>query len=252
MKTFRFPLLSAAILAALPATSKAALSIYLSANDIESAEASGIIGVTTETFDVPAIGSVDGYVGTVGTYTGFANVLGNDQYGGDGEGNYLGISSGNSVTLTLSEGVQYFGIYFTAGNGGNSFEIKSGGVTILSFNTASLLSLLPNTPGATITAINGTPYNTQDYYGQPVSGSNAAEPYAYLHIVATGGTTFDQIVLSEALNSATFENDNHSIRATAPETIPGTLVNVTGSIPEPSSALLGSIALLGLLRRRRP
>jgi sugar lactone lactonase YvrE len=45
-----------------------------------------------------------------------------------------------------------------------------------------------------------------------------------------------------------FENDNHSLRATAPE-IPGTLV----SIPEPSSALLGllGVTALGLRRRRR-
>lgn len=242
---------------ALSSLSQAGISIYLSPNGIETAEDSGILNVTTETFNSRSTGSVNNFVGTVGTYTtawGGSVETGNI-YSGATQDKYLGIQSDSSTTLTLSGDVAYFGLYFSAGDGGNSFEVKNNGTTIFSFNTAALISMLPRTAEGRITAINGQQYKTMDYYGQPGTSHNGTEPYAYIHIIATEGTTFDQIVLSEAPNTAIFENDNHSIRTTAPE-LPETLVYIptnptTLPIPEPSAAFLGGIGALLLLRRRR-
>ncbi|RYD33654.1 MAG: hypothetical protein EOP85_20560 [Verrucomicrobiaceae bacterium] len=243
--------------AALSGSSQAGISIYLSPNGIETAEESGITNVTTETFNNRPTGSVDNFLGTVGTYTTpwGGSVENGNIYSGATQDKYLGIQSGSSTTLTLTGDVAYFGLYFSAGDGGNSFDVKNNGATIFSFNTAALIAMLPRTEEGRITAINGQQYKTRDYYGQPGTGHNGSEPYAYIHIIGTEGTTFDQIVLSEAPNTAIFENDNHSIRTSAPE-LPDTLVHVStnptiNQIPEPSAALIGGIGALLLLRRRR-
>ncbi|RYD22658.1 MAG: hypothetical protein EOP88_07225 [Verrucomicrobiaceae bacterium] len=254
---FHSPLLSLLAVLSLTSASQAGISIYLSPNGIETAEASGILNVTTETFNSRANGSVNNFEGTVGTYTTLwgGNVDNGNIYSGATQGKYLGIQADSSTTLTLTGDVAYFGLYFSAGDGGNSFAVKSNGTTIFSFNTAALLAMLPRTDEGRITAINGQQYLTKNYYGQPGTGHNGTEPYAYIHIIGTEGTTFDQIVLSEAPNTAVFENDNHSIRTTAPE-LPDTLVHIPTApaplpIPEPSAAIIGGIGALLLLRRRR-
>lgn len=243
-------LLSLVLFASFVTLAMGQITVFLSPNDIESAEDSGIAGVTTETFNSRPTGSVNGFAGAVGTYSGAGTVMANNQYGGHSEGNYLGIPSGTSSTLSFASPKAYFGLYFTAGDGRNSFEVKSAGVTLLIFNTQRLIQLLPNTVGGRITAIDGNEYNTRDYYGQPTTNQNAAEPYAYIHIIGDAGTTFDQIVLSQASGGAIFESDNHSIRATAP-IVPGTFVNITQAVPEPVSALLGLIGVVSMLIRRR-
>jgi hypothetical protein len=238
----------AAIFVASTSLSMGAINVYLSPNDIQTAEASGIAGVTTENFTAAPLGTVNSYAGALGTYTTTttASVLANDQYGGNAEGNYLGVAANSSTTLPFTIGdVQYFGLYFTAGNDDNIVQLYDNGALVFSFNTASLNTILNNGAG-TIQAINGSIYNTADYFGQPVTNNNNSEPYAYLHFIASAGSKFDEVRLSNI--SDVFENDNHSLRAIAPE-VPGTLV----SIPEPSSALLGllGVTALGLRRRRR-
>ena len=204
------------------------------------------MGVTTENFNTAVLGTVNGYVGAIGTYsTAFgSNIQANDQYGGNAEGNYLGNASGSTATITLSSDVEYFGFYFMAGNAGNLIQLYDNGLLVFSLDTAELVTLLNNGVG-TIQAINGAFYNTANYFGQPVSGSNSTEPYAYLHFIADSGSKFDEVRLTETGGSI-FENDNHSIRDIAPE-IPGTLV----SVPEPSSALLGLLTFAAVCMRRR-
>ncbi|RYD34725.1 MAG: hypothetical protein EOP85_19585, partial [Verrucomicrobiaceae bacterium] len=193
------PLLTSAVLSS---QATAAISIYLSPNGIETAEDSGISNVTTETFNGRENGSVNNFEGAVGTYTApwGGDVNDGNIYSGATQGKYLGIQSGSSTTLSLTGNVAYFGLYFSAGDGGNSFEVKSNGVTLFSFNTAALIAMLPRTDEGRIVAINGQEYHTKDYYGQPGTSHNGTEPYAYIHIIGTEGTTFDQIVLSEAQN----------------------------------------------------
>jgi hypothetical protein len=247
--------LSAVTLASLNQFCPGAISVYLSGDGITTAEDSGISGVTTEDFNnaTPTDFPSD-FTSSVGTYSGEGGVRPDGQYGGDGDGaggsgQYLGVASGETTTLTFQSDVSYFRLYFSAGNGGNTFDVLNDGNVVLSFNTAELLNRLPNEVGVEIEAINGDTYNTEDYYGKPGTGENNTEPYAYLHIVADG-ETFDQIQLSET-GTAVFENDNHSIRETTPA-IPGTLIDVSSTVPEPSSlGLLFSGSLLCLFARRR-
>ena len=168
----------------------------------------------------------------------------NNQYGGYQQGRQLAVDNPGSVTLTLDTPVKYFGFYFTAGDANNKIDLYDGPTAVLTFSTGSLISLLPNHPTSKVTAVNGTQYFTKDYYGQPVSGQNASEAYAYLHLIATGTSSFNCIVLSE-LTGAIFGNDNHSVRTTAPA-VPGTLVVV----PEPASLAWLGLGVLTLRRRR--
>jgi hypothetical protein len=270
MKSSRFiltTLSSVGVALAGIATSQAAISVYVSAPDIEKAEDSGFTGVSisTEDFSTPAQGAFPGVGGSYtstaidATYTAgggnASTVSANDQYGGNGEGKYLRIPEVSSITIALdnttyTNGAQYFGFYFTAGDAGNQIDFYDDDTLVYSFSTASLITLLPK--NSTVTAINGSVYDTDDYYGQPITNSNINEPYAYLHFIATNGDTFNKIVLSQKDTPfpTAFENDNHSIMEAAPS-LPGTLVPVANAVPEPSSALLGGLSALALFRRRR-
>lgn len=259
---------------ALPQAGSAAISVYVSPPDIESAEDSGFSGVTilTENFNHLSPGAAGTFPGAspyvsaaIGaTYTAGGGLTGgagsriiaNDQYGGHEEGNYLGITAGSSLTISLGtteyvNGAQYFGFYFTAGDARNQIDLYDGDTLLLSFSTASLIALLPK--DTTVGTINGGSHNTNDYYGKPGTGQNSNEPYAYLHFVATGGSTFDKIVLQQNTGStAIFENDNHSIMEVAPASIPPTFIGVVDPVPEPSVLLLsaGGFALFGFRRKR--
>jgi len=256
---YRFPIFFLIVSSVTMAAVFGQVSVYVSPNDIETAFASGIAGTDTrtESFTNVATGTaaISGYhsasIGATYTTTGGSKVMVNDQFGGYQQGNYLGIPNGGSATITLDAGTaaQYFGFYFTAGDRYNQIQIYSGNVLLLTFSTATLIDMLPNSPTGRVTAINGNIYNTADYYGQPVSNKNKLEPYAYLHFITQSGVTFDKIVLTEALGvTSVFENDNHSILATAP-TLPNSLVVVP--IPEPSSLALFSLASCFLFRRKR-
>lgn len=241
-----------------------AISVYLSPPDVQSAENSGFSGVTirTENFNsLPASSTLGSFPGAGGymsasigaNYTAGggltsgsgSRVTANNQFCGSGEGNYLGVSVMSSVTITLGSaeyvnGAQYFGFHFSAGNPFNQIDLYDGGTLIFSFTTASLIDLIP--ANSTVTAIGGGVYNTNDYYGQPGSGLNPGEPYAYVHFIATEGMSFDRIVLQQ--NSGPFnpffESDNHSIMEIAPAAIPGTFVGVP-VVPEPSAAVCGRL-----------
>ena len=231
----------------------AGIDVYASPPDIETAEDSGITGVSTENFSARPVGTFTNFRSSTinGSYTltaGTASIQSNNIYGGFEEGNQLAVNPQTGrISLTLDAPVRYFGFYFTAGDAANTIDLYNGPTLQLSFSTGSLISLLPNNSTATIKAINGANYNTINYYGQPVTGSNSNETYAYLHFIASGATMFDRVVLSQVTSStAIFENDNHSVRTTAPA-IPNTLV----LIPEPASLAGLGLGLLALRRRRQ-
>jgi hypothetical protein len=72
-----------------------------------------------------------------------------------------------------------------------------------------------------IQALNGTSYATCDFYGNPVRTTatcgGGREPFAYVHLIASGGLNFDTIVFSQG-NTGNFEFDNMAIsRFVTPE-----------------------------------
>ena len=230
----------------------------------------GFSGAAMETFDTPvATGTYHSLTSSALGGTTFVTAAGNagftvntnGQYGGGGQGNYLGVSPGSPVTITFNSPVGYFGLLWNAVDAGNSLAIydQDGGL-LGTFNASTFSSLLPNTAGKTITALNGAIYNTTDYFGQPTgtvstaNRQNSGEQYAYLNFVGTGGTTISKIVESET--GAVFESDNYSTIIAAPtvnSTSHGNVVYVS-SVPEPATwtliAVAGGLAALGVRRRR--
>ncbi len=234
--------------------SRAAIATYISKFDQQAIEEAYTGGTTflTDTYNtLPAAGAFTSFTGdTTGiayTSTGTPKILANNQYGGNGTGNYLGVTAGSTVTATFAAPVEYFGLYITALDANNIIKLYNGATLLLTFNATSLKAFLPNNSTSTVRAIDNNLYNTNQYYGQPVTNVNAAEPYAYVSFFATAGTTITSAVLSET--GAIFETDNYSIRTIAPA-VAGSLVLV----PEPGTTslmILSAGALAWRLRRRR-
>lgn len=156
------------------------LKVYLSPPAVQ---LSAVSGVATETFDklTPGI-KTTAYVSAarIGTYTGSTTnpfaIMSPDEYGGAIDSahasptNYLGMGSDSGSTapvyLTLANPVSYFGFWFSAGDRYNRVGLYSGTTLYATFSTADLLTFL-NDGNGSITAINGTRYETKHYFGNP-------------------------------------------------------------------------------------
>lgn len=138
----------------------------------------------------------------------------------------------NSYSLTLSDSVNYFGMWWSAGDQSNLLEFYLGNNKVAQYQTSTTMGTLPDT-----------------YYGNPNTGEVKSEPYAYLNFFGTDGTVFDRIVFSTTSSGPGFESDNHALLKVA---APGDGLDVS-DVPEPSTyALLGSAAVvLGILRKRQ-
>jgi hypothetical protein len=177
--------------------------------------------------------------------SGAPEVMANDIFGGFEEGNYLGVTANSTVTATFAQPVKYFGLYVSAVDANNRIQLYSGTTLLLDFSAATLTAMLPNNPTSTIRAVDGSVYNTNQYYGQPGTTNNSTEPYVYLSFFATGDTTITHAVLSET--GAIFETDNYSISTTA--VAPASSLVVV-PVPEPNAAICVGIAAVGLLAWR--
>lgn len=189
-----------------------------------------------------------------------------DVYGGAGAtGNYV-----IEATLTLNTPASYFGLWWSAGNGGNQLDFYQSGNLVASFTSDILNSLSAE--------YNGNP-NPGQYYKE-----NSGEKYAFVNFFGSNGFTFDQIISS----GGGFENDNWTIRNPAygsalysttenPVVLPGTyvatlsndphsvtvnsdiqsapqLAQASAEVPEASSisyAVITSLILAGAVYRRR-
>ncbi len=240
----RRSLLCALALAAIASPASAGLTLTFENAGVQSSLVSGI---TTENFDAFANGGITGpiAVGTLSTLSGAGGTISlANQYGGaGGTGKYINapaIGAPGKIQLSLSGAQSYFGFWWSAADSGNLIRFYNGASLLGSFNAATTLSSL----GAA-------------YDGNPNSGLNVAQKYAYLNIFGTSGTTFDRIEFENINSGSGLELDNFSVRATA---VPPTGTEIPGGIepapvPEPSTLVLGALAGLGLvtmsLRRRR-
>ena len=278
--------LTLAVVPLLAASSRAAetVSAYLSAPYTQSATDSGATSgagynnAVVETFDETGMmtGSFTtlttasptatpaGIGGTFTSNSGTNSIDANGEYGGGGQGNYLGV--GGTVTLTFSSPVMYLGLFWCAVDNGNSATFyDQNGALLGTYNAATFSSLLPNNNTSTVTAINGTTYNTINYFGQPTGNAstdptignrqNSGQQYAYLNFIP-GGTTaggapteIGKVVLKET--GAIFESDNYAVLASSTTAL-GSFVPA-GVVPEPSTwaTMFAGAALLGTVLRRR-
>lgn len=202
----------------------------------------------TETFNtLPRSGTASAFTtdfGTAGAITGrFTGTFGinaADQYGGAGKtGNYLSTFSTTGVSIKFShtaavKGVNYAGLDISALDPGNVLELLRGGGVLASFSSATLQKVLTKCPD---------PVN--NYCGNPTSGENKGEQYAYINFFDLDGY-FDEIRLKQA-GGGGFEADNLVVGFREANTPFGQNINV----PEPASALLMLSGLLGILLARR-
>jgi len=181
-----------------------------------------------------------------------------DENGGANNSNYAFSGNSTQTTLSLSTGVSYFGMWWSAGDSGNILDFYSGATKIFTF-TSSVLDGLS-------TSYNGNPNSA--FHGQ-----NSAQKYAYINFFVQSGSQIDKVIA----RGSNFESDNWTLRDPAyglvagdGATLPGTAVaqynvNDAGSqtivtnpaqidnaaVPEPSSLSLIVLGLGSLLALRR-
>src|SRR5690606_15499653 len=132
------------------------------------------------------------------TYQG-VRVRGADVYGGasaNSPENYAVVGLGENSSLTRSysvtfsdtgaSGLNYFGFWLSALDGGNQLTFFNGANEVGFFDSASVISHLNAATGS----------NYSDYMGNPFGGGNSGEPYAFLNFYLEEGT-FDRVVFAQ-------------------------------------------------------
>ena len=187
--------------------------------DAAGVQASTVAGVTTETFNSFGPGQYSSLATAVGTLNtaGAQSIVVADSYGGaGGTGNYFALgaqsSSADAVTLTFSGPESYFGMWWSAADANNAVSLYSGTTLLATYNSTSAFAGLPSS-----------------YFGNPNSGADAGEMFAYVNFNATEGTAITSVVFSNNGTTATgFEADNFSVL----------------NVPEPSTLVLFGTALV--------
>ena len=242
-------LIASAPASAIPTTGD--LSFYVDAPHVQASYVDGV----TENFDNgcrkewPGIGTSDvrcvGYAANI--FGGASTESSVPTTGGVGTP-FATVWADTSMTLNITTPATYFGLWWTAGDGPNQLDFYSDDTLISSFTFYSLVDALSN---PTMTA-DGATYDTADYYGNPVDGSNDGEPYAYLHVFAPTGQTFNKVVFSET--GGGFEFDNVTVASTSPDASdslvilagPGAPTSAPASDPALASTGFDSALVAGL------
>jgi len=251
--TFRTFFMASLILLA-PFLQADTISVYLSA---PSAQSTFVTGATTETWDEATPGTYQTYAGAIGNYgvTGQDSfvIQAADQFGGANGSQYmtLGAQSGNAspIQLVLTSPATYFGFLWSAEDANNGLSFYDGSTLVGRFSAATIRSLLQAT---TVTAVDGVTYQSSAYFGNPNTGQDAGEPFAYVSFLDTGGD-ITRIVFDNSGSTGTgFENDNHSVYNGAVTVAPSAVFVSTIGTPEPGTwALgLGGLGVLAGFRRR--
>jgi hypothetical protein len=208
------------------AQSGGTLTVYLSP---PAAQSSDVAGVTTETFNQLSTGvHTTSYVSMgIGTYSASQSspfaINAHDVFGGGTDSthssptNYFSLgnsaNSANPIYVTLSQPAAYFGFWWSTGDQYNRIDLYQGSTLFATFSTQDLLNFLNNGTG-TITAANGTQYQTSAYFGNPniASGSrDASEPFVYVSFAITGASIDKLAFYNTSSTQSAFESDNHSV-----------------------------------------
>ncbi|WP_448582463.1 Npun_F0296 family exosortase-dependent surface protein [Thermaurantiacus sp.] len=235
-------LISAAAAFALAAPAGAVVIITYEAPGVQNTTATfDFVGV--ETFDSRPTGTGLSFTTDFGgsEITGeYRNVQINDVdvFGGaGGTGKYAVTFSSTGYEILLStsrpEGVNYFGYWLSALDGGNNVQFYKGADLVYSFTPAAVLAAIGSKPA---------------YFCNPTGAfpdGNCREPYAFVNFYFTGGLTIDRILVFENPPVGGYESDNHTV---------GYFKTITGTpIPEPATwaMMIAGFGLVGAAMRRR-
>ncbi len=225
-------------------------SYYVDAPPVQGSYVAG----TTENFNAgcsttwPGIGTTDVACDGLGasTFGGASTESSAPTTGGTGTP-FASVWADTSMTLSLTTPSTYFGIWWSAGDGPNTLQFYSGDTLVSTFTFYSLVDALSH---PTLNGVSGATYATSDYFGNPVDRTNTGEPYAYLHVFAPAGETFDKVVFSET--GGGFEFDNVTVASTTQHAT-DSLVNLAGpgessSTPAPEATVDPTLATTGMSR----
>ncbi len=157
-----------------------------------------------------------------------------NQYGGAEQTDYAvaGLQGNSSYTIEITQGgsggVNYFGYWLSALDGGNTVTFYSGATEVFTYSPGNVQTLLAGQDG---------------YWGNPYTGEVGHELFVFLNFFYEDGT-FDRIVFSQS-NTAGYESDNHTVG----------FYNRQSGTPVPEPAMIGLLGLglagLGMARRRK-
>ncbi len=203
---------------------------------------------TYETFNNPNFVGNALVSSITGTYTGSFQILSADTYGGaGGAGNFIQVPAVSSYTLTLNSTANYFGLWFSALDGGNQLQFYNNNTLLYSFTPSAYMQLVGTCP---------TNAPEPNYCGNPnpnFYNQDSGEQFAYLNFYDLDGS-FNKVVFTETNYDGNFESDNQAVALLANGTpVVGTPIEAT---PEPASwsyAALGLCGIAGfaLIDRRR-
>ncbi len=140
-------------------------------------------------------------------------------------GDPTGAARVQTSTVTLANPVSYLGFWWSAADPHNFFTLYSGNNAVLTMTNQTLLQALGSCGGA------------NPYCGNPNTGQDPAELFAYVNIWGTKGTLFTSATFRQLNDSGGFEFDNLATAGDPPGDAP--------SIPEPSTWAFAGIGLIG-------
>lgn len=205
---------------AFPAPAQATTGQVSFAVDAPQVQYTYIEDAVVETFDTDcdsplAVGTFASGCGyTAGNFYGGAYMTTPEPFFGGISSNYATIPMGSSMAITLDQPAYYVGFHWEAGNEYDRVQLFNEGELVADFSFQTLMTALE---GSSFVADSGDEYATSAYFGNPVTGQQVHEPYAFVHIFAEGGVVFDEVVFSEDANSpGQFEIDNLAVSYTQP------------------------------------
>jgi hypothetical protein len=159
-------------------------------------------------------------------------VIGANQYGGAIGSRYgvvgdpTGAANVVSSTLAFANPVSYVGFWWSAADPHNVFTLYSGNTAVLRMTNQTLLSALGSCAGS------------NPYCGNPNTGQDPSELFAYVNISANNGSLFTSARFQQVDDLGGFEFDNLATAGDPPGDSP--------SIPEPATWAFSGLGLVAV------